>query len=124
MISSDAVGISIIAVMNVLLISVKLKFPLNKYQKRPQESAYLHLSYPIKLNSFLCRYTCGPSCSKAGQLDNFIRWISHYPTVSICVKISVFPRVQANMHTLTTAKFRSVRKPWTTFNVKYIIDPE
>ena len=37
--------------------------------------------------------------------DNFIQWISHYPTVSICAKISVFPRVQANMHTLTTAKF-------------------
>ena len=56
--------------------------------------------------------------------DNFIQWISHYPTVSICAKISVFPRVQANMHTLTTAKFGSVRKPWTTFNVKYILDPE
>ena len=35
--------------------------------------------------------------------DNFIQWISHYPTVSICAKISVFPRAQANMHTLTTA---------------------
>ena len=34
--------------------------------------------------------------------DNFIQWISHYPTVSICAKISVFHRVQANMHTLTT----------------------
>ena len=34
--------------------------------------------------------------------ENFIRWISHYPTVSICKKISVFHRVQANMHTLTT----------------------
>ena len=40
--------------------------------------------------------------------DNFIEWISHYPTVSICAKISVFPRVQVNMHTLTTAKFGSV----------------
>ena len=56
--------------------------------------------------------------------DNFIQWISHYPTVSICKKISVFPHVQVNMHTLTTAKFGSVRKPWTTFNVKYILDPE
>ena len=56
--------------------------------------------------------------------DNFIQWISHYPTVSICAKISVFPRVQANMNTLTIAKFGSVRKPWTTFNVKYILDPE
>ena len=56
--------------------------------------------------------------------DNFILWISHYPTVSICEKISVFPLVQANMHTLTTVKFGSVRKPWTTFNVKYILDPE
>ena len=36
------------------------------------------------------------------RLDNFILWISHYPTVSICAKISVFPRVQADMHTLTT----------------------
>ena len=35
--------------------------------------------------------------------DNFIQWISHYPTVSICAKISVFPRAQANMHTLTRA---------------------
>ena len=56
--------------------------------------------------------------------DNFILWISHYPTVSICAKISVFPLVQGNMHTLTTVKFGSVRKPWTTFNVKYILDPE
>ena len=56
--------------------------------------------------------------------DNFIQWISHYPTVSICAKILVFPRLQANIHTLTTAKFGSVRKPWTTFNVEYILDPE
>ena len=56
--------------------------------------------------------------------DNFIQWISHYPTVSIRAKISVFPRLQANMYTLTTAKFGSVRKPWTTFNVKYILDHE
>ena len=56
--------------------------------------------------------------------DNFIQWISHYPTVSICVKILVFPRVQANMHTLATAKFGSVRKPKTTFNVTNILDPE
>ena len=56
--------------------------------------------------------------------DNFIQWTSHYPTVSICAKISVFPRLQANMHTLTTAKFGSVRKPWTVFNVKYILDPK
>ena len=56
--------------------------------------------------------------------DNFIQWISHYLPVSICAKISVFPRVQANMHTLTTAKFGSERKPWITFNIKYILDPE
>ena len=58
--------------------------------------------------------------------DNFILWISHYPTVSICAKFSVFPHVQANMDTLTTVKFGIVRKPrpWTTFNVKYILDPE
>ena len=55
--------------------------------------------------------------------DNIIQWISHYPTVSIYAKISVFPHVQANMHTLTTAKFGSVRKPWTTFNVNEILDP-
>ena len=54
--------------------------------------------------------------------DNFILWISHYPTVSICAKISVFPLVLANMHPLTTVKFGSVQKPWTTFNVKYILD--
>ena len=34
--------------------------------------------------------------------------IRHFPTVSICSKISVFPLVQANVHTLTTAKFRGV----------------
>ena len=56
--------------------------------------------------------------------DNFMLWISHYPTLSISAKISVFPLVQANMHTLTTVKFGSVRKPRTTFNVKYILDPE
>ena len=56
--------------------------------------------------------------------DNFIQWISRYPSVSICVKISVFPLVQANMHALTTVKFGSVRKPWTKFYVKYILDPE
>ena len=50
--------------------------------------------------------------------DNFIQWISHYPTVSICAKISVLPRVQVNMHTLTTAKFASVWELWTTFNMK------
>ena len=54
----------------------------------------------------------------AQRPDNFIQWISHYPTVYICTKISVFPLVQGNMYTLTTAKFGSVRKPWTTFNVK------
>ena len=56
--------------------------------------------------------------------DNFIQWISHYPTVLICAKILVFRRVQANMHTLSTAVSGGVRKPWTTFNVKYILDPE
>ena len=56
--------------------------------------------------------------------DNFILWISHYPTVSICAKISVFPLVQANMYTLTTVKLGSVRKPWITFNVKFILDPK
>ena len=43
------------------------------------------------------------------RLDNFIQWISHYPTVSICANISLY-RVQANMHTLTTVKIGSVRK--------------
>ena len=56
--------------------------------------------------------------------DNSIQWIRHYPTVSICAKISVFPLVQANMHTLTTAKFGSVQKPWEMFNVRYILDAE
>ena len=56
--------------------------------------------------------------------DKFILWISHYLTVSICAKISVFPLVQANILFLTTVKFGSVRKPWTMFNVKYILDPE
>ena len=56
--------------------------------------------------------------------DKFILWISHYPTVSSCAKISVFPLVQANVHTLTTVKFGSVGKPWTMLNVKYILDPE
>ena len=56
--------------------------------------------------------------------DNFIQWISHYSTVSICAKISVFLCLQVNIHTLTTAKFGSVQKPWATFKVKYILDPE
>ena len=37
--------------------------------------------------------------------DNFIQWIRHYSTVSICAKITLFPHLQANMHILTTAKF-------------------
>ena len=56
--------------------------------------------------------------------DNFILWIRHYPTVSICANISVFSLAQANMHIPTTVKFGGVRKPWTTFNMKYILDPE
>ena len=58
------------------------------------------------------------------RLDNFIQWISHYPTVSICAKISVFPCAQANMDILTRAQLGSVQKPWTTFNLKYISDAE
>ena len=56
--------------------------------------------------------------------DNFILWISHYPTVSICANISVFLLVQANMHTPTTVKFGRVLKPCSTFNVKYSLDTE
>ena len=56
--------------------------------------------------------------------DNFILWIRHYPTVSICANISVFPLVQANVHSPTTVKFGSVLKPCSTFNVKYSLDPE
>ena len=40
--------------------------------------------------------------------DNFILWISHYPTVSICAKTAIFSCVPANMDTLTTVKFGSV----------------
>ena len=58
------------------------------------------------------------------KTDNFIQWISHYPTFSICAKISVFPLVQAKLYTVTTVKFESERKPWATLNVKYILDPE
>ena len=68
--------------------------------------------------------TCLVQAPVVQRPDNFIQWISHYSKVSICAKISVFPLVQANMHTLPTAKSGSVRKPWTTFNVKYILDPE
>ena len=56
--------------------------------------------------------------------DNFILWISHYPTVLICANISVFLLVQANMHTPTTVKSGSVLKPCSTFNVKYSLDTE
>ena len=45
-------------------------------------------------------------------------------SLNVCKDCSIFARVQANMQTLTTARFGSVRKPWTTFNVKYILDPE
>ena len=72
----------------------------------------------------VCRKHCKDLAPVVQRPDNIIQWISHYLTVSICAKISVFPLVQANMHTLTTAKFGSVRKPWTTFNVKHILDPE
>ena len=54
------------------------------------------------------------------RLDNFIQWISHYPTLSICAKISVFSLVQVNMHTLKP----QLVYDWTTFNMKYILDPE
>ena len=56
--------------------------------------------------------------------DNFILWISHYPTVSICANISVFLLVQANMHTPIIVKFGSVLKLFPTFNVKYSLDNE
>ena len=72
----------------------------------------------------LCRNSCILLAPVVQRPDNFIQWISHYPTVSICGKISIFPPLQANMHTLTTTKFGSVRKPWTKFNLKYILDPE
>ena len=67
---------------------------------------------------------CAEQAPFVQRPDIFIQWINHYPTISICAEISVFPRVQANMHTLTTVKFGSVQKPWTTFNVKYILGPE
>ena len=66
-----------------------------------------------KVNITLAPGSKGGLAPVVHRPDNFILWISHYPTVSICAKISVFPLVQANMHTLTTAKFGSVRKPWT-----------
>ena len=70
-----------------------------------------------------CDGTAWPQLFKVP--DNFIQWISHYPTVSICAKISVFPRLQANIFTLQPQlSLGVVRKPWTTFNVKYILDPE
>ena len=75
---------------------------------------------PSKRNVMFCFISQAPVVQRP---DNFILWISHYPTVSICANISVFPLVQANMHTPTTVKFGSVPKPWTTFNVKYILDP-
>ena len=52
---------------------------------------------------FLCEHTCSYLAPDVQRLDNFIQWINHYLTLSICAKISVFPRIHANMHTLTTA---------------------
>ena len=74
------------------------------------------LSLDKKLCSALSLFTQAPVVQTA---DNFIHRISHYPTVSISAKISLFRLVQANMHTSTTVTFGSVQKPWTTFNVKY-----
>ena len=39
------------------------------------------------------------------MLDNFILWVSHYPTVSINAKIfKVFAHITVNTHTLCTSK--------------------
>ena len=43
----------------------------------------------------------GNQAPVAQRPDNFIQWISHYLTVSIFAKISLFPCVQANIHTLS-----------------------
>ena len=63
-------------------------------------------AYAYRTCKHFCAYTCVVRVNLAPVVqrpDNFIQWISHYPTVSICAKISVFPHEQANMHTLTTA---------------------
>ena len=39
----------------------------------------------------------------AERPDNFIRWISHYPSVLIFAVISVFALVTVNVHTLSTS---------------------
>ena len=82
---------------------------------------FVVISPVVKIQQFFVVISLGPVVQRP---DNFIQWISRYPSVSICAKISVFPLVQANMHTLTTVKFGSVRKSWTTFYGKYILHPE
>ena len=34
--------------------------------------------------------------------DNFIRWVSLYPAVLICAKMSVFNHLTVNMHNVST----------------------
>ena len=86
------------------------------------------LNMKLARESFVCSATLTLAVVHLAPVvqrpDNFIQWISHYPTVPICAKMPVFPHVKAKMHTLNASKFGSVRKPWTTFNVKYILDPE
>ena len=43
------------------------------------------------------------------RLDNFMLWISHYPTVSICANISVFPLVQILFDRLQKLQNRAAR---------------
>ena len=93
---------------------IKNKQSMNRKRLRP---------HVVNGNSDVVHILC-PVAPVVQRLDNFIQWISHYPTVSICAKISVFRHLQVNMHTLITAKFGSVRKPRTTFNVQYILEPE
>ena len=64
------------------------------------------LSFRFKVISLpLCFYpfAVGVLAPIVQRADNFIQWISHYATVSICAKISVFRCKQANMHTPMSA---------------------
>ena len=55
---------------------------------------FLHDGHPPRPPG-VARSKSGDLAPVVQRLDNFTLWISHYPTVSICAKISVFALVQA-----------------------------
>ena len=69
-------------------------------------AVYRHYSTTIKYIMYADQKLQGVLAPVVQRPDNFIQqWISHYPTVSIYAKISVFPLVQTNMHTVSNHSY-------------------